>query len=106
MQTRYKVVIITRAFNKLPLSIQRPESYEKRDSITGRERRSFIVAWRWQVSECVWGWKPADTRAGSNDCWQNCSSSCGWATRPRYDVDAGANRRQIGKMRSIFWVCC
>ena len=32
--------------------------------------------------------------------------SCGWGMQPRYGANARANRRRIGKMRSIFWVCC
>src|SRR5215472_524835 len=99
-------VITIRAFNKLLLSIQKAENCERRDWLTERKRRSSTVAWRLPVGRYVSVWKPADTHAGSNDCGRSCSLSCGWEMRRRYGVNAGANQRQIGKMRCIFWVCC
>jgi hypothetical protein len=53
-----------------------------------------------------WGLRRQQVRvsmpAGSNDCWQNYSSSCGSETRLGARANAVASRRRTVKMRSIF----
>jgi len=44
------------------------------------------------------GMKPAGTHAGSNDCWPNCSLSCGSEVQPRSAASEYASRTRIGRM--------
>ena len=42
--------------------------FQERRLHIARKRKSFIVLWRAQEKQCVWGWKPVGTHAGLNDC--------------------------------------